>query len=150
LAEMRALIFELRPEALADVGLVGALERQLDGLELRHGLTTVRDLGDEPPLPFAAKQVLLRVVQEALHNVVKHARANRVEVRVRRQGERLQLRVTDDGVGFDVDASFPGHLGHTSMRERLAALGGQLRLESQPGIGTAIEADVPLEAGRAS
>ena len=150
LAEMRALIFELRPEALADVGLVGALERQLDGLELRHGLTTVRDLGDEPPLPFAAKQVLLRVVQEALHNVVKHARAKRVEVRVRQRGERLQVRVADDGVGFDVDASFPGHLGHTSMRERLAAIGGHVRLESRPGIGTAIEADVPLETGGSS
>ena len=145
LAEMRALIFELRPEALADVGLVGALERQLDGLELRHGLATVRDLGDEPALPFAAKQVLLRVVQEALHNVVKHARAGRVEVRVwRDEAERLRLRVSDDGVGFDAEASFPGHLGHTSMRERLAALGGQLRLQSEVGVGTVIEVDVPL------
>jgi len=145
LAEMRALIFELRPEALADVGLVGALDRQLDGLELRHGLETQRDLGTEPDLPFAAKQVLLRVVQEALHNVVKHARASRVEVRVREGDGRLQVRVADDGVGFDADASFPGHLGHTSMRERLAALGGQVRLQSRPGAGTAIEAEVPLE-----
>ena len=146
LAEMRALIFELRPEALADVGLVGALDRQLDGLELRHGLTTVRELGEEPSLPFAAKQVLLRVVQEALHNVVKHARAQRVEVRVREADGRVHLRVADDGVGFDTDASFPGHLGHTSMRERLAALGGQLRLHSRPGEGTVIEAEAPLES----
>ena len=150
LAEMRALIFELRPEALADVGLVGALDRQLDGLELRHGLETLRDLGDEPEVPFAAKQVLLRVVQEALHNVVKHARAGRVEVRVREVEGRLQLRVADDGVGFDAEASFPGHLGHTSMRERLAALGGQLRLHSRLGAGTVIEAEVPLEGGGAS
>jgi signal transduction histidine kinase len=147
LAEMRALIFELRPEALVDVGLVGALHRQLDGLELRHGLAAERDLPDEPDLPFASKQVLLRVVQEALHNVVKHARASRVQVRGWAEGGRLRLRVRDDGVGFDPDASFPGHLGHTSMRERLAALGGHLRLASAPGEGTTVELDVPLAAG---
>jgi signal transduction histidine kinase len=146
LAEMRALIFELRPEALVDVGLVGALHRQLDGLELRHGLTTERDLPDEPSLPFASKQVLLRVVQEALHNVVKHARATCVRVSAWNEDGRLRVQVHDDGVGFDPHASFPGHLGHTSMRERLAALGGHLRLASAPGEGTTVELDVPLAA----
>jgi len=149
LAEMRALIFELRPEALVDVGLVGALHRQLDGLELRHGLATERELPDEPDLPFASKQVLLRVVQEALHNVVKHARATRVQVGGWTEDGRLHLRVRDDGVGFDPDGSFPGHLGHTSMRERLAALGGHLRLASAPGAGATVELDVPLAMGTA-
>ncbi len=147
LAEMRALIFELRPEVLADVGLVGALHRQLDGLELRHGLATERDLPDEPGLPFASKQVLLRVVQEALHNVVKHARASRVRVSAWSGQGRLHVKVADDGVGFDPEASFPGHLGHTSMRERLAALGGHLQLASKPGEGTTVELDVPLALG---
>jgi signal transduction histidine kinase len=143
LTEMRALIFELRPEALVDVGLVGALHRQLDGLELRHGLVTTRDLPDEPSVPFATKQVLLRVVQEALHNVVKHARAGCVSVRAWDDGERLHLRVHDDGVGFDPHATFPGHLGHTSMRERLGALGGHLHLTSSSDDGTMVEFDVP-------
>lgn len=150
LAEMRALIFELRPEVLADVGLVGALHRQLDGLELRHGLTTERDLPGEPTLPFATKQVLLRVVQEALHNVVKHARARCVTVRAFEEGGRLHVEVRDDGVGFDPNTSFPGHLGHTSMRERLGALGGHLRLESAPGQGTRVALDLPLTTGDAS
>jgi signal transduction histidine kinase len=143
LTEMRALIFELRPEALVDVGLVGALHRQLDGLELRHGLTTTRELPAEPNVPFATKQVLLRVVQEALHNVVKHARASCVKVGAWDDGGRLHLRVHDDGVGFDPHATFPGHLGHTSMRERLGALGGHLRLTSSPEGGTTVEFDVP-------
>jgi signal transduction histidine kinase len=147
LTEMRALIFELRPEALVDVGLVGALHRQLDGLELRHGLATERDLPDEPDIPFATKQVLLRVVQEALHNVVKHARASRVQVRAWDEGERLRLQVRDDGVGFDPRAAFPGHLGHTSMRERLGALGGHLQLSSSPGAGTTVAIDVPRASG---
>jgi len=150
LTEMRALIFELRPEALVDVGLVGALHRQLDGLELRHGLATERDLPDEPAVPFATKQVLLRVVQEALHNVVKHARATRVRVRAWSDGEHLHLQVHDDGVGFDTFAAFPGHLGHTSMRERISALGGRLRLTSGADAGTTVELDVPLASGGAA
>jgi signal transduction histidine kinase len=88
-------------------------------------------------------------VQEALHNVVKHARATLVQVGGWTADGRLHLRVRDNGVGFDPDGSFPGHLGHTSMRERLAALGGHLRLASAPGEGTTVELDVPLAAGGA-
>ena len=145
LAEMRALIFELRPEALAEVGLVGALERQLDGLELRHGLKTESDLHDEPAIAFSAKQVLLRVVQEALHNVAKHAHATTVRVTMRERGDQLELSVADDGVGFDVTASYPGHLGLTSMHERVAALGGELEVSSEPGSGTTVRLELPLD-----
>src|SRR5690606_1276493 len=145
LAEMRALIFELRPEALAEVGLVGALERQLDGLELRHGLKTESDLHDEPAIAFSAKQVLLGVVQEALHNVAKHAHATTVRVTMRERGDQLELSVADDGVGFDVTASYPGHLGLTSMHERVAALGGELEVISEPGSGTTVHLKLPLD-----
>ncbi|HZJ10925.1 MAG TPA: sensor histidine kinase, partial [Trueperaceae bacterium] len=144
LAEMRALIFELRPEALAEVGLVGALERQLDGVELRHGLATERDLGTEPTIPFSVKQVLLRVVQEALHNVAKHAHASNVRVSMRQDDERLLLTVSDDGVGFDVNASYPGHLGLTSMHERVQGLGGELKIESEHDAGTSVSLRLPL------
>ncbi|HET8984562.1 MAG TPA: histidine kinase [Trueperaceae bacterium] len=144
LAEMRALIFELRPEALADVGLVGALDRQLDGLELRHSFTTVRDLGPEPEIAFAAKQVLLRVVQEALHNVAKHAHAHTVRVSMQHDDEALTITVADDGVGFDADRTYPGHLGLTSMHERVGELGGRLNVDSRPGGGTVVSLRLPL------
>lgn len=155
LTEMRALIFELRPEALAEVGLMGALHRQLDGLEHRHGLTTERRLGPEPELAFAAKQVLLRVAQEALHNVTKHAHAERVTVSAQVSqapaetgagGEWLELAIADDGVGFDPSLSYPGHLGLTSMHERVASLAGQLDISSAPGAGTTVRVRVPLAA----
>ncbi len=146
LAEMRALIFELRPEALADVGLVAALHRQLDGLELRHKLTAARELEELPALPLATQQVLLRVVQEALHNVVKHAHATHVTLRASADASALILEVGDDGVGFVPTGPFPGHLGLTSMRERLAALGGVLEVESAPGEGTCVRARLPLAA----
>jgi len=149
LAEMRALIFELRPEALADVGLVGALERQLDGLELRHSLVTERDLGPEPEIAFAAKQVLLRVVQEALHNVAKHAHAGTVRISMKHDDAVLSLRVADDGIGFDAQRSYPGHLGLTSMHERVGELGGRLRVDSSPGEGTTVSLRLPLGAATA-
>lgn len=159
LAEMRALIFELRPEALAEVGLVGALHRQLDGLELRHGLVTERDMGAEPELAFAAKQVLLRVAQEAFHNVTKHASASRVTVTAdtvsgagrpdeagagRAPAAYLDLTITDDGVGFDPTVPYPGHLGLRSMHERVAGLEGRLEIVSAPGEGTTVRVLVPI------
>jgi len=153
LAEMRALIFELRPEALAEVGLIGALHRQLDGVELRHGLATKRRLGSEPELPFATKQVLLRVAQEAIHNVVKHAQASTVTVRTKEQAGTVELEIADDGVGFQPDGSYPGHLGLTSMHERVTALGGRMQVDSAPGRGTVVRVRVPLapsDGGEAS
>jgi len=147
LAEMRALIFELRPEALADVGLVGALERQLDGLELRHSFVTERHLGPEPEIAFAAKQVLLRVVQEALHNTAKHAHASTVRISMQHDDEALTIEVTDDGVGFDANSTYPGHLGLTSMHERVDELGGRLKVDSRPGAGTTVSLRLPLGPG---
>ncbi len=145
LAEMRALIFELRPEELAEVGLVGAMRRQLDGLELRHGVDTEASFGEEPELPFATKRELLRVVQEALHNVAKHAKAQRVRASLTREGDRVVVTITDDGVGFDPQTAHPGHLGLTSMHERVAAVGGRLQVRSAIGAGTIVRVEAPLE-----
>lgn len=143
LAEMRALIFELRPEALADEGLVAALERQVTALGARHGLDTTADLGHEPDVPLAAKEALYRIAQEATHNVVKHAHAERVRVSLHRDGEGIVLEVVDDGIGFDPDGRFPGHLGLASMRERAVAVDGEVELTSTPGDGTRVRVRVP-------
>ncbi|MEX2543172.1 MAG: histidine kinase [Trueperaceae bacterium] len=145
IAEMRALIFELRPESLEQDGLSGALRKQLDALESRHGLETVGRIEGEPDLSLTSKQVLFRVAQEALHNVVKHAKAARVELRLVRESGRLVLEVQDDGVGFDPHQEFPGHLGLRSMQERVGALGGRLDLTSATGSGTRIRVTLPAE-----
>ncbi|HNR00473.1 MAG TPA: ATP-binding protein, partial [Trueperaceae bacterium] len=125
------------------------------------GLRAVRRLGQEPELPFTTKQVLLRVAQEALHNVVKHASASTVTVRAAVEAEAgspgapateaeapagptLRLEVVDDGVGFDTSLAYPGHLGLTSMQERVAALGGTLSIESAQGAGTSVTVIVPV------
>jgi signal transduction histidine kinase len=88
LAEMRALIFELRPESLEAEGLVAALEKQAAALQARHEIPVQATLGREPDLPLEAKEALYRIVQEALHNTVKHAHASRVNLKRRWRGLR--------------------------------------------------------------
>ena len=144
IAEMRALIFELRPESLEQEGLSGALSKQLDALEARHDLETETSIQGEPRLPLATKQVLYRVAQEAFHNTVKHARANRVELRLEWDDAQLTLEVRDDGQGFDPGQEFPGHLGLRSMQERVERIGGSLEIGSAPGSGTRVVARIPV------
>jgi signal transduction histidine kinase len=142
LAEMRALIFELRPESLQSEGLTVALSKQAEAARARYQLDVITDFCPEPETSLEIKEALYRVVQEALHNVAKHARANRVELRLENGNGRLTLSIRDDGQGFDPTGEFPGHLGLRSMRERVEAIGGAFRLESAPGQGTFIQAQI--------
>jgi signal transduction histidine kinase len=143
LVEMRALIFELRPESLEREGLVAALARQGAALQARHDILVQTDLCEEPALPLTVKQELYRIAQEALHNTVKHAHAHKVDLRLSRTSNAVILEVCDDGVGFDPLGSFPGHLGLRSMQERVSHLGGRLQIESVPGQGTHMLTQVP-------
>ena len=147
LAELRALIFELRPESLAMEGLVAAFEKQITALRARHGIEVEANLMLEPDLRLDIKEVLYRVGQEALHNTVKHARASKVTVTLAEGDGTFQLVITDDGIGFDTDGEYPGHLGLRSMAERTARVGGKLRMQSSAGQGTRIELEVPAIPG---
>ena len=142
-AEMRALIFELRPESLETEGLVAALNRQIEAVRARHGFAAPTVASAEPELPIEVKQALYRIAQEALWNTVKHARARRVDVRLQPDGDSVVLEIADDGVGFDPDGSFPGHLGLRSMRERATEVGGSLEVFSTHGRGTRVVVRVP-------
>ncbi len=143
LAEMRALIFELLPNALETEGLVAALGRQIAAVRARHGIAIEADLGAEPDVAVAIKEALYRIAQEALHNTVKHAQARTVEVRLEAVPEALTLEVSDDGIGFDPNRTFPGHLGLHTMRERATQVGGTLDLASAPGQGTRLRVMIP-------
>jgi signal transduction histidine kinase len=150
LAEMRSLIFELRPSGIAERGLVHALRTHAAAIEGRIGLpvTFETTLPAEPSgLTLEIEEAVYRIAQEALHNVVRHARARRVELRLTRDDHDLRLSVTDDGLGFDPDAVPPGHLGLDGMRSRAERLGGSLRIETAPGAGTRLSVRVPLPEG---
>jgi len=146
LAEMRALIFELHPDALEREGLVSALRKRVASLGSRYGLQVDADLGEEPRLSVEVKEALYRVAQEALNNVIKHARASHVAVRMNAQGPRLALSIEDDGVGFRTQVEHPGHMGLHTMRERIEEVSGQLTIESTPGQGTRLYVAVPLDS----
>src|SRR5947209_19295268 len=125
-----------------------ALTKQVEALRARYKLTVEADLVDEPDLSLEKKEALYRIAQEALHNIVKHARAKNVVLRLVGQETGIFLEVCDNGKGFDPSAPFPGHLGLRSMRERVTKIGGTLTIKSAAGQGTCIHVHVPPELGR--
>lgn len=145
LAEMRALIFELRPDALADEGLVAALRRQGAVLSARERIIVTVD-GPEPRIPVTAEveQQLYRIAVEALHNVAEHARATEVSVRVETDPRTVRLTVADDGAGFDTRAPHAGRPGRSTMAERADAVGARLTITSAPGEGTTVSVVTPV------
>ena len=146
IGRLRHLVFALRPPALDREGLVAALRQHLEEVRGHFGLP-FRLEARLPTEPRAeVRTVLYRIVQEALSNVRRHARASLVEVEVEARDGGVWVRVRDDGVGFpvgEVPESAPGHLGLSSMRERAELVGGWCRIASQPGKGTTVELWVP-------
>jgi len=146
MAEMRALLQQLRPRALAGPGLVEALREQCEALGYRTGSEVSLEIGEPIPgdrLPAGAQETLFRIAQEALSNVARHARAHRVRVHLGRQGEEACLRVEDDGQGFSPEARSAG-MGLRNLEERTEALHGHLEISSEPGKGAWIQVRVPL------
>jgi signal transduction histidine kinase len=145
LAEMRALIFELRPGALQEEGLVEAVRKHVAAVSAREGVNiTVEAPEERVPLKAPVEEHLYRVVQEAVHNVVKHAAATNICIRLHASSDQaLTLEVVDDGVGFDTEAVPPGHLGLSTMAGRIQQIAGSLHIISSPGQGTTVRAVVP-------
>lgn len=145
LAEMRALIFALRPDAIQEEGLLAAIRKQAEGIAAREDLLATVDAPDERlPLAPDVEEQLYRFVQEALSNVAKHAQASHVWIRVRlTRADEIVLEVEDDGIGFDPAVPRPGHLGLRSMAHRVDALSGHLDIGGRAGGGTLIRAAVP-------
>lgn len=144
LAEMRLLIFELRPAELERVGLIGALQARIDAVEARAGLSAELEADPALRLALAVEEALYRIAQEALNNVLKHARASRVLVRIFDRDTRLVMEIVDDGIGFDPEATGGGGIGLHSMSERAEQVGGLVRIESHSGTGTRVQVEVPL------
>ncbi|GHF75529.1 sensor histidine kinase [Deinococcus ficus] len=146
-SEMKALLFSLRPDALEEGGLIAALSQHAHAMEARHGLKVHADMPAEPHLTPDGQAAAYRVTQEALHNVVKHARATQVWLGVRQEAGRVTVTVRDDGRGFDPHAQGRGTLGQRSMRERAEGAGGTLDVQSAPGEGTIVTLRVPTAPG---
>lgn len=144
LAEMRALIFELRPAALQQEGLVNALRKHGDAVRARHHIAVEVESIGERRLSEDYEEALYRVAQEALNNIIKHAQAQRVTITLDLSGDPVTLTVVDDGRGFVLDSLPRTGMGLFTMRERVTPLGGDLTITSAPGAGTTIHAVVPI------
>ncbi|HEX6678462.1 MAG TPA: sensor histidine kinase [Actinomycetes bacterium] len=153
LAEARRLVWALQPEPLDDASLAEALERLTDRLGEEQGIAaTTRITGELRPLPTPTEVALLRITQEALANVRRHAHASRVTVTLSYMEDVAVLDVQDDGVGFDPRrtadrATRPeaGGFGLAAMRQRVDRLGGSLAVESAPGAGTTLVVELPVD-----
>ena len=144
LAEMRALIFELRPESLATEGLAAALKRQIHVLTTRHNLEArIEVLGNDRDISLDAQEGLYRIALEAVQNTIKHANATHATIRLLCESDPVIIEVQDNGRGFNIHGEFPGHLGLISMRERAEFFNGSLEIQSASGQGTTVRAMIP-------
>jgi len=148
LEEVRGIIADLRPLTLDRMGLAAALRAFLEGIAARSGLATVFTVrGRERRLPPPLEVTIYRLVQEAVHNDRKHARATTVTVQLRFGAGSVEAVVEDDGVGFDVEAARRqggDHFGLTGMRERVDLMEGTPDISSQPGRGTRVAFSFPV------
>lgn len=148
LAEMRTLIQELHPHSVTDEGLIPALRKLIAVRQENNGMTIELRLHGDYRFPENIEAELYRIVQEALSNVAKHSQADHAVVSLNSENKnRIILEIEDSGIGFDTKTlkSLPGHLGLTSMEERVRAIGGILAIDSQPGKGTRLKVEIAFK-----
>lgn len=145
MSELHDVIFALRPPDLDDLGVVAAIDRYVQQIN-RTGLPCRLDVTGSPErLSSEARLGVYRIVQEALHNALRHAHADEAYVRMEWLEDRLRVTIRDNGSGFDPEqAAKPTSLGLLSMRERATAIGGTLEIASRPGTGTAVVFELPM------
>lgn len=143
---VRRIASDLRPGLLDDMGMIAAIEWQLEDFQKRSGvISKLNSMNEEPALGPAAKTNLFRIVQESLTNIARYANANEVVVTIGEQDGQLILSIQDDGVGFDQEKiASVKTLGILGMRERTAMMGGTYAIHSAPGKGTRVLVTVPL------
>jgi signal transduction histidine kinase len=147
LAEMRALIFELRPQALENEGLSLALQKHADAVRARSGLLVHLTVEGDRRLPIDHEEALYQISREALHNIVKHAHATEAWVELDLAHTDVCLTIRDNGRGFDPAVLRRGggsHIGTSTMQERANTIGGELEIKSAPGEGSEVVVHVAI------
>jgi two-component system, NarL family, sensor histidine kinase DegS len=147
LYEVRRIIYDLRPMALDDLGLVPTLRKYLQTIEEYHKNTkiTFANIGDDKRLPSKYEVALFRLIQESVQNALKHADAKEIQVKVEIQRSNITVVIKDNGKGFDMGVNKPESFGIIGMRERVDLLEGQLSIDSKIGTGTVILIQVPFD-----
>ncbi|WP_456273223.1 sensor histidine kinase [Bacillus sp. AK031] len=148
LYEVRRIIYDLRPMALDDLGLVPTLTKYLSTIEDYHKNTKISfiNIGQEKRLPSKYEVALFRLIQESIQNALKHADAKEIQVKLEITKDRITVIIKDDGTGFDIKEKKNGSFGIMGMKERVELLEGELSIDSKVGTGTVILVQVPLTA----
>lgn len=137
-ADMRLLLAELRPSTLTDIELSDLLRLLGNALTGRTHIPISVTVTGEGKLPADVQVALYRLCQEGLNNIAKHAGASQVDIQLKYESDAVELRIRDDGRGFDPEQTPPGHYGLSMMRERATGVGATLSITSQSGHGTEI------------
>ena len=146
LREVRNIIYDLRPMALDDLGLIPTLTKYLNAAKENFGVPIIfKTLGNERRLTSKLEIAVFRLIQESVQNACKHAEATQIEVKVEFQDEMITLSVKDNGKGFDVNEKKEDSFGLLGMSERVDLLGGKLVIQSTPKKGTLVLIKIPIE-----
>jgi signal transduction histidine kinase len=146
LADMRLLIYELRPPILEKEGLVAAIQSRLTSVEDRSGLKSNLNSNLTGRLPVEMEAGLYQIVREALNNIIKHARAKNISIHIQETLEAISMEILDDGIGFTPTTAIrQGRLGIASMQERAWLHDWQFKITSSPGNGTCVKVEVNRE-----
>lgn len=148
--EIRQLIYDLQPVAIDEIGLVVAITSLFDRMKQETGLTCILTVDDGLQSQLVALTPartigVYRLIQEALSNIRKHAKAQTVAIRVSAEDSQLKLLIEDDGIGFDPSTRLPGHFGLDTMMERAEYMGGTGAIDSTPGMGTRLTFLLPMD-----
>jgi signal transduction histidine kinase len=138
IAEMRMLVAELRPLALTESNLSDLLHQLVNAFTGRTNIPVAITVTGKDNLVSEVQVAVYRICQEALNNIAKHAAASRVRIKLKYAADRVELRIHDNGRGFDSNLGLPGHYGLSMMNERAGAVGAKLEINSEPGKGTEI------------
>lgn len=146
LYEVRRIIYDLRPMALDDLGLIPTLKKYLQTLTEYHSSTNIefKSIGQERRLPAEYEVAVFRLVQESVQNALKHANASNITVKMEMMKNRITVMIKDDGKGFNVGEKKEGSFGLIGMRERVEILNGQLSIDSKIGMGTVVLIELPI------
>ncbi|SLL07673.1 signal transduction histidine kinase [Mycobacteroides abscessus subsp. abscessus] len=146
LYEVRRIIYDLRPMALDDLGLIPTLKKYLKTIEEYHESTKIEfaTIGKEARLPSKYEVALFRLVQESVQNALKHAEASNIAVKVELRRDQIIVLVKDNGKGFDKNQKKEESFGLIGMRERVQLLDGEITIDSKIGVGTIVMINVPI------
>ncbi|GAF64957.1 hypothetical protein BTS2_1854 [Bacillus sp. TS-2] len=145
LAEVRRIIYDLRPMALDDLGLMPTLTKYLKSFEEHHQvIVSFKAIGKEQKLPKEFEVAMFRLIQEGVQNACKHAEPTQIQVKIEFQQAKIILVVKDNGKGFDPDSKKEGSFGLMGMKERVSMLKGDLNIQSQLNVGTTLLVQIPF------